>query len=199
MKKLQQLTIGILAIQGSREEHEQMLQSIKKPQINTIWVNTAQDLDQISGLIMPGGESTAIGKLLKSKKIYEPLRQKINEGLPVWGTCAGAILLANKGSEYSLKVLDIAIERNAFGRQLDSFIEPIAIPQISPKPIEVFFIRAPRIKKVGSQARVLASLPETGEPIMVQQKNILASTFHPELGSSNLVHEYFAKICVHPL
>lgn len=184
------VTIGILGIQGSMEEHEKMLQKIN---CDFLRIKNADDLGKISGLIMPGGESTAIGKLLNWKDLYAKLQTLINAGLPVWGTCAGAILLAKKGSEFSLNVLDIEIERNAYGRQLDSFITKIQMPAIKIADFEAVFIRAPRITKIGKDTKVLAKIKD--EPIFMQSGNMLASTFHPELTDDIRIHEYFKGIC----
>lgn len=182
--------IGILGIQGSREEHEKML---KKAGAKVIWVLKVEDLEKIQGLIIPGGESTAIGKALKREGLFEPLLAKIQQGLPVWGTCAGAILLANEGSPYSLQVIDIAVERNAYGRQTDSFEQEVNLVFDPKKPFKSVCIRAPRIKKIGKNVKILATIND--EPAFVQEKNVLASTFHPELTSDKRVHQYFVNIC----
>ncbi len=182
--------IGILGIQGSREEHEKMLKKIKA---EPVWVRKKEDIDKIQGIILPGGESTAIGKALKREGIFNYLQEKIKKGLPAWGTCAGAILLAKKGSPYSLQVMNIEIERNAYGRQNESFEQEIEIKELGTKKFPAVFIRAPRIRKVEKSVKILAEIKK--EPIFVQEGNMLVSTFHPELTEDTRVHEYFVKIC----
>lgn len=182
--------IGVLAIQGSVAEHEEAL---KKAGFSVIPVKTPADLARVRGLIIPGGESTAIGKALLAQGLFAPLKKRIKEGMPVWGTCAGAILLAKHGSEYSLDVLDIVVERNAYGRQNDSFEIDLAVPIFGQSPLLAIFIRAPRITTVGKGVEVLAKL--NGEPVLVRHKNILASTFHPELTPDLRVHRFFGALC----
>ena len=194
MKKNKVFKIGILQLQGSKEEHQKSLQNLKKiksyQNINIIPVKQENDLEDIKGLILPGGESTAIGKLLIKKNLHKKLIKKIKNNLAVWGTCAGAILLAKKGSDFSMKVLEIEIARNAFGRQIDSFCKKVNIKGIG--LFEGVFIRAPRILKHSSKVEVLAFLDQ--EPIFVRQGNILASTFHPELTEDIRVHKFFVDL-----
>lgn len=188
-------TIGILALQGSVEEHAKMIEkcgAIAKE------IRNPKELDGISGIIFPGGESTAIGKLLDKNNLREPLIKKITEGLPAWGTCAGAILLAQNGSEYSLKVGDFDVERNAYGSQIDSFETPlnINIPLIKGglgdlKNFPAIFIRAPKFTRVGQDVEILSEYQ--GTPVFVRDKNIWASTFHPELANDEGVHKAFIK------
>lgn len=184
------MKIGVLAIQGSVIEHINALQKLK---VETIEVKLPKDLDEISGLIIPGGESTTIMKLLKR---FNTDRKIINlykkNKLCIYGTCAGAILLAKKITNHpnqpTLGLCDIEIQRNAYGRQIDSFIKKISILG---KNIDAVFIRAPIIKDP-KKTTVIAQL-ET--PIMIQDNNILITTFHPELTKSLEIHKHFLKMC----
>lgn len=193
---LKNLTIGILGIHGSIEEHEQ---SLKNCGVKSLRIKNADDLDLINGLIIPGGESTTMGKLMDWYGIAKILKQKIDSGLPVYGTCAGAILLAKKISgpqrAQGLEVMNIEIERNAYGRQTESFETTVILTRPESKKVEIpaVFIRAPRIKSVGKNVEILAEL--NNEPILVQEKNLLAGTFHPELTDDLSVHEYFLALC----
>jgi 5'-phosphate synthase pdxT subunit len=187
---MEKITIGILGIQGSREEHEKMLKKLK---CNVKWVRTPDQLSGINGLIIPGGESTAIGKIIKKNGLYDKLLRQVKSGLPVWGTCAGAILLAINGSPYSLKLIDIDIERNAYGRQNESFITDI---NFQDKPFKAVFIRAPKITKTAKNVKILARHAQ--DPIIVRQDNIMASTFHPELTNDIAIHKYFLEKCIKP-
>jgi len=179
--------IGVLALQGDFSEHIAALQKLK---ISCIEVRNISDIKKTVGLIMPGGESTTIGKLLRSTGLDTWLKTKIKKGYAVYGTCAGAILLARLG------LIDITVKRNAYGRQLDSFDEPIQVKTrliaSLQKPLHGMFIRAPKITRVGKTVEVLAT--HEGEPVLVQQGNILAGTFHPELTDDLVVHRYFATL-----
>ncbi|KKP39894.1 MAG: pyridoxal phosphate synthase yaaE subunit, glutamine amidotransferase [Candidatus Peregrinibacteria bacterium GW2011_GWF2_33_10] len=208
------LCIGVLGIHGSVEEH---LESLRKCGMKTLRVKTKEDLEKIDGLILPGGESTTIGKLMNWYGLDKVLKDKIKKGLPVYGTCAGAILLAKKitgpQKAQSLKLMDIETERNAYGRQTDSFetevdfVIPVETGILSlrvkdscfrrndkkVKKIPAIFIRAPRIKKIGKNVKILATFKN--EPVLVQEKNMLAGTFHPELSDDLTVHKYFIDLC----
>jgi 5'-phosphate synthase pdxT subunit len=182
-------TIGVLAFQGGVIEHVRKIEELgAKPQL----VKKKEDLKDLDGLILPGGESTTIGKFLIETGLKDQILNLIYEGMPVWGTCAGAILLSknikNQGSGV-LPVLNIVIERNAYGSQLDSFKKEVFVPRFN-IATECIFIRAPRIVEVAEGVEVLAEL-ET--PIAVLQKNILATTFHPELTSQNYWHSFFVE------
>lgn len=184
------LRIGILAIHGDVAEHAAVLRALK---IEPVEVRTVQDFKNLDGLILPGGESTTIGKLmeiygLKNELIRfatTPRKNLITENhqLPtIFGTCAGLILLAKFG------LLDVKIERNAYGRQLDSFETQLKIPAVSPEEISVAFIRAPKILSVGKSVDVLARFE--GVPIFVRQKNIFGASFHPEVFGETKIHEF---------
>lgn len=190
-KKKTAPTVGILALQGSVIEHESMLQKIG---VNTLRVLKPEHLEQIDGIILPGGESTTLGKLLKLFSIAEPLKAKIEGGMPVFGTCAGLILLAKEieGEEPHLGVMDIRVRRNAYGRQIDSFIAHEVIEEFSPLPLELVFVRAPAIEKTFGKAKVLKEL--NGRIIAARQENMLVTSFHPELTDDETVHRYFLNM-----
>ncbi len=181
--------IGILAIQGGYAKHKE---SLGRLNIESVFVRTSEELAAVDGLIIPGGESTAIGKLLLTYRMLEPLKKRILAGMPVFGTCAGMILLAKnveKRDQFSLKVLDIKVERNAYGRQLNSFEAKLEIPEICDKLVGGVFIRAPRISELGSNVKILAEYD--GYPVLVRKDNILAASFHPELTDDTEIHKYF--------
>lgn len=184
--------IGVLALQGSVIEHIKMLNSING--VEAIEVRTCEDISTLSGIVLPGGESTTISKLLNDFEIMETLRQRIKQGMPVWGTCAGMILLAKTiiGEENShLGLMDITVRRNAYGGQLDSFKTLINIPEVSTEGIPLVFIRAPWVESVEDNVNILASIDD--RIIAVEQDNMLATSFHPELTANLSFHKYFAN------
>ena len=184
--------IGVLALQGSVIEHISMLNSIDG--VEAVEVRCIEDIDTLSGIILPGGESTTISKLLTDFEIIEPLRQKIKQGMPVWGTCAGMILLAKNiiNEENShLGLMDITVKRNAYGSQLDSFKTLVNIPDVSNNEIPLVFIRAPWVEGVEDSVKILASIDD--RIIAVEQDNMLATSFHPELTDDLCFHKYFAN------
>jgi 5'-phosphate synthase pdxT subunit len=163
-------------------------------------VRTAEDLSGVDALIIPGGESTAIGRLANIYGLIEPLRSRIRDGLPVLGTCAGMIFLASGTVHHEqpqLGVLDVVVERNAFGRQVDSFEADLEIAGMENR-LRAVFIRAPWIHKVGSEVEVLATVPDPGSgedhPVFVRQERILATSFHPELTDDTRVHEMLLEV-----
>lgn len=186
------LKVGVLDLQGSVKEHIQMLNEINN--VEPIRVKYAHELEKIDGLIIPGGESTVIGKLLKEFNIHDLLKKRIKEGMPVWGTCAGMILLAKnieENEEVHLGVMDITVKRNAYGSQLHSFmIEEVILP-ISNKSIPLVFIRAPYIITIGEKVEILKKID--GHIVAARQKNMLATSFHPELTLDKTVHKYFIE------
>ncbi|WP_302048005.1 pyridoxal 5'-phosphate synthase glutaminase subunit PdxT [Megamonas funiformis] len=186
--------IGILGMQGAIAEHQEILLQI--PHTKTRIVKTAKDLDCIDGLILPGGESTAIGKLLDYFSLKEILQQKIISGLPVFGTCAGLILLAKNIENQTnthLATMDITVKRNGYGSQLDSFSTNLLIPTIDKNiPIPLVFIRAPYITKTDNDVQILATLDN--KIIAARQKNMLVSSFHPELTCDLRFHQYFLSM-----
>ncbi|MBF8983710.1 pyridoxal 5'-phosphate synthase glutaminase subunit PdxT [Lutibacter sp. B2] len=184
--------IGVLALQGAFKEHIDMIKSLGH---NGIEIRKAEQLNHLDGMILPGGESTAMGKLLKDFGIKEVLKDKIKNGLPVWGTCAGMILLAKKldGDEDAhLKVMDIEVRRNAYGTQLDSFATKETIEGVSEKEIPMVFIRAPYI--VGMDEKVELLHKVDGNIVAVRQNNMIATSFHPELTDDATFHEYFINM-----
>lgn len=186
------LKIGILALQGGIEEHQAHL---KRLNVKPVLIKRIGQLANCDGLILPGGESTAIGKTLLETSIDQEIRELANKGLPIWGTCAGMILLANEitgQNKHYLQLLDIVVCRNGFGRQLGSFSTSKMIPKISDHPLPLIFIRAPYIREVGKDVRVLLKIH--GKIVAVQQKNILATSFHPELTDNLRFHQYFLQI-----
>ncbi|MDD5703944.1 MAG: pyridoxal 5'-phosphate synthase glutaminase subunit PdxT [Dehalococcoidales bacterium] len=189
------MKIGILALQGAFIEHYHLLRNMEA---DAVEVRLPGDLKGLDGLIMPGGESTTILKLMRGFQIFEPLKEKIEKGFPVLGTCAGMICLAKRvnNSQQSalqpLEVIDITVKRNAFGRQVDSFEVDLDITALGKKPFHAVFIRAPLVEEVGSQVQVLSKLPG-GVIVAARQENILVTSFHPELTDDLRLHEYFLK------
>ena len=193
--------VGVLALQGDVREHTF---AIEKCDAIAIEVKRASDLENLDGLIIPGGESTTIAKLLRIFELFEPLQKALRNGLPVYGSCAGMILLANKiidgtADQESLGAIDIAVKRNAFGRQVDSFEQELLIPEIDDKPFNAIFIRAPWIEKMGADVKSLADTTSSGgltHCVLATSKTVLVSSFHPELSGDLRIHRYFIdKIC----
>jgi 5'-phosphate synthase pdxT subunit len=190
------MRIGILALQGDFAEHEVMLRRLG---VTPIQVRLPEQLDGLEGLILPGGESTTIAKLAVSYGLMEPLRQ-FGRQKAIWGTCAGAIFLSRDAhrSQPLLQLMDITVERNAFGRQVNSFevgLDVPALQQVDPsgKPFRAVFIRAPLIESVQADACVLARLDD-GRIVAAQQGHLLATAFHPELTHDDRFHRYFLQL-----
>lgn len=185
------MKIGILALQGAFQEHKNILDSLN---IDNCLVKTKEQLKDIDGIILPGGESTAMGKLLRDFDILEPLKEKIKNGFPVFGTCSGMILLAEKLSNSEvvhLGVMGIEVKRNAYGRQLGSF-ETLGDFKEIDKKVKMVFIRAPYVENIKEGAEILSIV--NGNITAVREKNMLAVSFHPELTDDTSVHEYFLDI-----
>lgn len=185
--------IGVLAVQGGVVEHVNILKTVEG--VEPVLVRYVSDLAGLCGIILPGGESTAIGRILMRTGLGEALQAAIKEGLAVFGTCAGMILLSKpKHSSVlgSLGVMDLEVERNAFGRQMDSFDHLGIIESISPEPLKMRFVRAPRIKAIYSES-VKVLYAYEGHPVAVQQGKHLALAFHPELVGESKFHEYFVN------
>ena len=185
------MNVGILALQGDVIEHIKM---IKRLDANPVEVRIPEDLQSADALIMPGGESTAIGKLMQRVGLDTAIIQRAQEGMPIYGTCPGMILLAKKienSDQPSLGLIDITVKRNAYGRQIDSF-ETELKTTISKEPFKVDFIRAPIITEVGKDVEILAE--HEGIPVLARQNNILVSSFHPEIGSTDEIHKYFLRL-----
>ena len=182
-------------MQGAIAEHQAKLTAI--PGVKVSIVRTADELNHVDGLILPGGESTAMGKLLQYFSLTEPLKQQIKAGLPVWGTCAGLILLAKKIEDEAtvhLATMDITVRRNAYGSQLDSFATDKIIPTIDDKALPLVFIRAPYITQAGKNVEILGKLDN--KIIAAKQQNMLVTSFHPELTHDLRVHKYFVDTFV---
>jgi 5'-phosphate synthase pdxT subunit len=187
------VNVGVLALQGSVVEHMRKLSDIEG--VNASEVRTQEQLGKVSGLILPGGESTTIGKLLKEYGLVEPLIELAGKGMPVWGTCAGMILMAREivNENYvHLGIMDMAVRRNAYGGQLDSFSTTLSIPQVSEHDIPLVFIRAPWVEKVWGEAEVIAKVGKN--TVAVRQGNMLATAFHPELTKDSAFHRYFSNL-----
>lgn len=190
------MIIGVLALQGDFIEHQHIIESLS---IGSRQVRVADDLDNLQGLIIPGGESTTIGKLARDFNLIDPLRSFARDHA-VWGTCAGSIFLSKdaRREQPLLELMDIHVERNAFGRQVDSFEIDLDIPELNHisdnnAPFHAIFIRAPLIEKVENDARILANLPD-GRIVAARQGRWLATSFHPELGSDDRFHRYFLEM-----
>lgn len=191
------MKVGVLALQGAVSPHKEKLKSLGAIPVE---VRLPSDLVGLSGIILPGGESTTMLHLLKLNRLWEPLKGFV-ETMPSWGACAGAILLAKEvtsPSQASFGVLSVTVERNAYGRQIDSFIGDLQVTaegkeRLGASTIEGVFIRAPRFTKVGPSVVTLVTRGD--ESVMVEEGRCLASTFHPELSEANLIHEYFLKKC----
>ena len=193
---MSKLTIGVLALQGDFFEHEEMLRRLG---VETRQVRLPQELEGLDGLIIPGGESTTMGRLAVDFDLIDPLRA-FGQEKPIWGTCAGAILLAKDvgRDQPILGLMNMVVDRNAFGRQINSFETDIPIPALQavdpdPRPFHAVFIRAPIFVQVDPPARVLATL-EDGTIVAVQQGHLLATAFHPELTDDTRFHRYFLHL-----
>lgn len=187
------VTVGVLALQGAFIEHIAVL---RKLGLETREVRLPEQLDGLDGLIIPGGESTTIGKLLVAYNLLDKMRALAETGLPIFGTCAGMIVLAKdtvQGYEQPLlNLMDIVVHRNGFGRQIDSFEADLRIPVLGDDPFRGIFIRAPYIEKAGENVDILGSMPD-GRIVCAQQGNLLVSAFHPELTNDPRLHEYFLE------
>lgn len=180
--------IGVLAVQGDFERHLASLEAISKPGME---VRTADELEQCSHLIIPGGESTTVGKLLQRFGLGAEIQRRASEGMPIWGTCMGMIMMAKEvedADQYSLGLLDITVRRNAFGRQIHSFEAPVPVDGLG--EVMGVFIRAPIVIRTG-MAKPLAHF--NGHVVAVQEGTLLGTSFHPELTSDTRLHEWFAN------
>jgi 5'-phosphate synthase pdxT subunit len=185
-------TIGVLALQGDFREHREVLErmGVAAPE-----VRVPRELEGLDGLIIPGGESTTIVRLMRTSGLLEPLKRLASDGFPMWGTCAGMILLARRLDETgvpALEAMDVTVRRNAFGRQVDSFETDLTIAGLNGGPYHAVFIRAPIIEAVGAGVDILARL-DAGTIVAARQGRLLATAFHPELTPDLRVHRYFAE------
>lgn len=192
-KEVGKKRIGVLDVQGSVVEHVRVLEKLG---VDAVRVKNPDDLDKVDGLIIPGGESTTVGKLLERFGLGQKIVSRVRVGMAVYGSCAGAILLAKKliGQQAkTLQLMDVEIERNAFGRQLESFDTEVEFEfEDGAEKVPAVFIRAPKINKVGEGGRVLAKFED--EIVAAQQGNILITSFHPELTDDLRVHQYFVEM-----
>jgi 5'-phosphate synthase pdxT subunit len=187
------MKVGVLGLQGDVREHAAALDSAGA---TPVMVKTPDALASVDALVIPGGESTTIGKLLDRSELLEPLRVRADNGMPLYGTCAGAILMSrhisgNQDAPFRVPVLDVTTTRNAYGRQVDSFETDLDIEGLE-EPFRAVFIRAPVIEEVGESVEVLAAVD--GDPVLVRQGALLASTFHPEMTGDNRVHQLFVSM-----
>jgi 5'-phosphate synthase pdxT subunit len=193
--------IGVLALQGDVREH---IQSLSDCGVDAFGVKTKADIEKISALVIPGGESTTISKLAKSFGLFDLIKEKIKSGMPTYGSCAGMILLAEEikdaiDGQESFGGINMSVRRNAFGRQIDSFETDLKFKGITEPKIRAVFIRAPWVESVGSEVEVLSEITDSAgviHPVAVRQANLLATSFHPELTGDNRVHRFFVEnIC----
>ena len=185
--------IGVLAIQGDFLEHQQILDRLG---VDVAQIRLPHQLDSIDGLIIPGGESTTIVQLIDIFELRAPLVEKVKSGMPAWGTCAGMIVIADRLTDHRpdpLRLMDIEVSRNAFGRQVDSFEADLQIRDVQGPPFRAVFIRAPVVSSIGDGVTVLAALDD-GRPVAVRQDRLMATAFHPELTDDTRVHELFVRI-----
>ncbi|KQW03778.1 glutamine amidotransferase [Leifsonia sp. Root4] len=186
------MTVGVLALQGDFREHASVLRTLGA---DVTLVRRPDELAAIDGLVIPGGESSVMDKLARTFGLADPLRERIRDGLPVYGTCAGLIMLADSvldaiAGQQSLGGLDVVVRRNAFGSQTQSFETDLDIPELGEVPVHAVFIRGPVVESVGRNARPLATLAD-GRVVAVEQGNLLGTSFHPEITGEHRFHEYF--------
>ena len=187
------MKVGVLAVQGDFAEHIAVL---KRLGVDTAEVRLPRDLEGVEALIMPGGESTTFSYLMDLYDLKKPIKKIAGAGIPIWGTCAGMIMMARELTDKEptpLGLMDIQVMRNAFGRQVDSFEADLEIRPLGHDLFRAVFIRAPVISEVGEDVEVLAYLPD-GRPVAVQQRNLLATAFHPELTGDTRFHQYFLSL-----
>ena len=185
--------IGVLALQGDVREHADLLAELDA---HPVEVRRPEDLAGVDGIVLPGGESTTMSLLLDSAGLRVPLAERLDAGMPAFGTCAGMILLAahvldGRRDQVSFGVIDISVRRNAFGRQVDSFEADLAIPELGPQPVPGVFIRAPIVERTGAGVEVLARVED--RPVACRQGPVLVTSFHPELSGDPRLHELFLK------
>ena len=192
------MRIGVLALQGTFIEHIDLLQQLG---VDAPPIRLPHELDTLDGLVIPGGESTTMLRLMRSFGLIEPIRRMARQGLPVWGTCAGTILLARRVSNYEMETLglmDLKVRRNAFGSQIDSFEVDLEIPSVGKEPFHAIFIRAPVIEEAAGGVEILSRLPD-GTLVAARQNHLLACAFHPEFTHDPRFHSYFLNIVGHKL
>jgi 5'-phosphate synthase pdxT subunit len=188
--------VGVLALQGDFREHLAVLTELGA---DAVPVRRARELDQVAGLVIPGGESTVMDKLSRTFGLREPLQERIADGMPVYGTCAGLIMLSDRvldalPDQQTLGGLDVTVRRNAFGTQVDSFETDLDVELLEGPPVHAAFIRAPVVEELGSEVEAVATL-EDGRVVAVRQGNLLGTSFHPEITGETRFHEFFLKLC----
>ena len=186
------MKVGVLALQGAFREHRWMLERCGA---DVIEVRKPEDVDELDGLVIPGGESTTIGKLMMRWGLLEKIREKAATGMGIYGTCAGMILLAKDivdSDQPRLGLMDITVKRNAFGRQRESFEADLDVPEFGTEPIRAVFIRAPYVEATGSNVQVLSQV--NGKTVIARQGKLLVTAFHPELTECDRIHAYFLKM-----
>jgi len=200
--------VGVLGLQGDVREH---LRAVRECGLDSVLVRRAEELAEVDALILPGGESTTMSRLLVAFDLMEPLRVRLAEGMPAYGSCAGMILLCReildgRPDQRQLAVLDAVVRRNAFGRQVDSFEADLDFAGIVNGPVRAVFIRAPWVEQVGSDVEVLARVPEVaaagsaaGRIVAIRQGSVLATAFHPELTGDRRVHQLFCEMVTSPV
>jgi pyridoxal 5'-phosphate synthase pdxT subunit len=194
-----ELTIGVLALQGDVREH---LRALEACGVRAVPVRRPGELDDVDGLIIPGGESTTMSKLAVEFGMADPVRKRIAEGMPAYGSCAGMIMLAaevldGRPDQQSFAGIEMTVRRNAFGRQVDSFEAPVPIDGVDGPPFQAVFIRAPWVERVGPDVEVLGTVadgPAAGRIVAVRQGQLLATAFHPELTGDLRVHQFFVEL-----
>ena len=200
--------VGVLGLQGDVREH---LRAVRECGLDSVLVRRAEELAEVDALILPGGESTTMSRLLVAFDLMEPLRVRLAEGMPAYGSCAGMILLSrevldSKPDQRQLAVLDAVVRRNAFGRQVASFEADLDFVGVPAGPVRAVFIRAPWVEQVGSGVEVLARVPEVavaggaaGRIVAIRQGSVLATAFHPELTGDRRVHQLFCEMVTSPV
>jgi len=202
---MKELTVGIVGMQGDLEEHtESVKHTLSEMDLvgDVRWIKSAKDIGSINGLIIPGGESTVIGNILSSRQMLQPIKNLIYNGLPVFGTCAGLIILAKKSydkvvgekDQPKLDLMDVTVERNSFGRQKESFETELDFQTLGNEKFKGVFIRAPSIVEVGSNVQILGKL--NGLAVAIQEGNMLGTTFHPEVVDDIRLHKYFITMII---
>ncbi len=185
-------TVGVLALQGDVAEH---LRALERSGVRVREVKTAADLAAVDALVVPGGESTTVMKLLDRFALAAPIRERVHAGMPFWGTCMGMIVAAHDVADLdqpTLDLIDITVRRNAFGRQVDSAEVPLAIPELGDEPFPAIFIRAPWVERVGPGVETIAR--RDGHVVFVRAGNVMGTSFHPELTGDDRVHRYFLRL-----
>ncbi|MDP9071811.1 MAG: pyridoxal 5'-phosphate synthase glutaminase subunit PdxT [Actinomycetota bacterium] len=195
------MKVGVLALQGDVAEHVCALAELGA---HPVEVRSPQDLAAIDALVLPGGESTTMSLLLASSALFQPVSERLHDGMPAFGTCAGMILLASevldgRPDQRSFAAIDVAVRRNAFGRQVDSFEAPLEVDGVPGGPFEAVFIRAPVVERTGEDVEVLATVAPPGrsepQPVLCRQGAVLVTAFHPELSGDLRLHQLFLERC----